>query len=78
MSLEKKISIAKINVSNIGVVTVDMEICVTEGDQSAKQVLHSFEIAPGDDYSDQPAEVQSACMSAHTPDVINAYRLSIS
>jgi hypothetical protein len=78
MPLKKTISIAKIDVSNIGVVTVDMEIRVTENGISAKEVLHSFEIAPGDDYSTQPAEVQSACMSAHTPDVINAYRLSIS
>lgn len=77
MPLEKKISIAKIDVSNIGVVTVDMEICVTEGSRSAKQVLHSFEIAPGDDYSTQPAEVQSACSAAHTQEVIAAYQASM-
>lgn len=34
-------------------------------------------IAPGDDYSSQPPEVQAACAKVHTPDVVAAYQAKI-
>lgn len=36
-------------------------------------VLHRTTIAPGEDYSQQPPEVQVVCAETHTPDVIAAY-----
>lgn len=77
MPLEKKIALGEITVDDLGVVKVDMEIHVTENTNTVKQVMHSFEIAPANDYSDQPPEVQAVCLAAHTPEVIAAYQASL-
>ena len=40
-------------------------------------VLTRTTIAPGDDYSAQPPEVQAACSEAHTPEAIAAYQAMV-
>lgn len=44
-----------------------VEVCEPENDN------HRYCIAPGEDYSTHPAEVQAACAEAHTQEVIAAY-----
>lgn len=36
--------------------------------------FHRHVIAPGDDVSGEPAEVQAICAAVHTPEVIAAYQ----
>lgn len=36
--------------------------------------FHRHVIAPGDDVSGEPAEVQAICVAVHTPEVIAAYQ----
>lgn len=39
---------------------------------------HRYVITAGDDYSDQPEEVQAVCAAVHTEEVVAAYKASIS
>ena len=36
--------------------------------------FHRHVIAPGDDVSGEPAEVQAICAAVHTPEIIAAYQ----
>lgn len=76
MQLEKQIVVKKIEVEKSGVVYVEMAIRVKQSGKTVSQTLHSFSIAPGEDYSKQPEEVQMACAEAHTPKVIEEYKAS--
>lgn len=78
MPLEKKIVVGKVEVRDLGVVHVDMEISVSEGNDAVTKSVHSFDIYPGEDYSKHPPKVQSVCLSAHTAQVIEAYKASLS
>jgi hypothetical protein len=76
MQLEKQIIVDKIEVKELGVVHAEIALCVKQGDQSVKQILHSVVIAPGEDYSNQDPKVQSMCEAVHTSEVIAAYKAS--
>lgn len=39
--------------------------------------FHRHVIAPGDDVSGEPAEVQAICAAVHTPEVIAAYQAHV-
>lgn len=74
MQLEKQIIVEKVEVKELGVVYAEMALRVKQGDKSVTQTLHSVTIAPGEDYSTQDANIQTVCATAHTPQVIAAYR----
>lgn len=51
------------------------EAVVIERDgQEISRTFSRFVIAPGDDVSNQSAEIQAICAAVHTQDVIDAYQ----
>jgi hypothetical protein len=76
MQLEKQIIVDKIEVKELGVVYAELALNVKQGSKFVKQTVHSVTIVPGENYSSQDASIQAICETAHTPQVIAAYRAS--
>lgn len=72
--LEKKIYVDLIEVVENGSVQVRVKTAIFEDGQQISGTFHRHVIAPGDDYSQQEAKVQSICAVVHTPEVIAAYK----
>lgn len=77
MSLEKTVSVDKIEVVSNGCVQVRTATTITENGSVIGQSFHRHVIAPGDDYSGEDARVQSICSATHTADVIATYKAAI-
>ena len=76
--LTKTETTAAIEIAPNGSVTAVTHINVMDGDTLVSQSASRHSINPGDDYSDQPEVVQAVCEVVHTPEVIAAYRASLS
>lgn len=74
MSLEKTVSVDKIEVLANGCIQVRTATIVTEDGALIGQSFHRHVVAPGDDYSGEDARVQGICSATHTADVIAAYK----
>ena len=74
MSLEKTITVDRIEVIENGCVQVRTRATVLENGQPLSGNYHRHVVAPGDDYSGEDANVQAICKVAHTPEVIAAYQ----
>jgi hypothetical protein len=72
--LEKQIAIDRIEVVENGTVQVRQATRIIEDGQELSKSYHRWTIAPGQDYSNQEANVQAICVAAHTPEVIAAYQ----
>lgn len=71
--LEEIIAISQIEVTETNIVQVRTSTLVMEDGVQLSETYHRHCIAPGDDYSQEDAEVQAVCASAHTPEAIAAY-----
>lgn len=74
MSLEKIISVDKIEVLENGCVQVRTKTAIMEDGQQISGSFHRHVVAPGDDYSAEDARVQAICAATHTAGVIAAYK----
>ena len=69
-------SIASIDISPAGVISVAINIDILDGEQKVAQAGRRFDIAPGADYSDEADAVQAVCAAVHTPECVAAYLAS--
>ena len=67
-------SIASIDISPVGVISVAVNIDILDGDEKVAQAGRRFDVAPGDDYSDYEPAVQAVCAAVHTSEVIATYQ----
>ena len=73
MSLEKIEVVDLIEVIENGSVQVRTKTAIKEDGVEISSKFHRHVVAPGDDYSQEDAKVQSICASMHTAEVIAAY-----
>ena len=73
MSLTKQVVIDKIEVVESGAVQVRQVTRIMEDGQQLSSSYHRWSLAPGQDITDQPANVQAICQVTWTPEVVAAY-----
>jgi len=74
MALEKTVSADKIEiVGQFKAVQVRTATVITEDGVELSRSFHRHVIQPGDDYSNEEAEVQAVCAAVHTDEVKAAY-----
>ena len=74
MALEKTVSADKIEiVGTYKAVQVRTATVITEDGVELSRSYHRHVIQPGDDYSNEEAEVQAVCAAVHTDEVKAAY-----
>lgn len=74
MSLEKSITVDKIEVLENGCVQVRTKTSIMEDGKQISGNFHRHVVSPGDDYSGEDARVQTICAATHTADVIEAFK----
>ena len=72
--LEKQIVVDRIEVVEVGVVQVRAATRIVEDGKVISTSYHRRTVAPGQDYAQEDAKVQSICAAVHTPEVIAAYQ----
>ena len=77
MNLSEKTEIEEITVLSGGAVMIKAKTFIFENEVLVKTSLHRKPIYPGDDYSNEETRVQDVCQSAHTPEVIEAYKAAM-
>ena len=77
MSLSKEVVIDKIEVVENGIIQVRQATRIIENGAQLSQSYHRWSLTPGQDISDQPANVQAICAAAWTEEVIAAYQAQI-
>ena len=74
MALEKTVAADKIEiVGQFKAVQVRTATVITEDGVELSRSFHRHVINPGDDYSNEEAEVQAVCAAVHTDEVKAAY-----
>lgn len=74
MSLEKRVVVDQIEVTESGVVQVRTATRIIEDGVLISTSLHRHSIEPGQGFSDQDERVQSICAAAHTDAVVATYK----
>lgn len=77
MSLQEVKVIDKIEVVENGIIQVREATRILRDGQQIAQTYHRSSFTPGQDVSDQPANVQAICAAAWTSEVIAAYQAQI-
>ena len=77
MALTENKIIDKIEVVENGIVQVREATRISRDGEQIAQTYHRWTLAPGQDVSDQPANVQSICQAAWTPEIIAAYQAQL-
>jgi hypothetical protein len=77
MSLEKVISVDKIEVLENGCVQVRTLTAVMEDGVQIGGTFHRHVVTPGQDYSQECERVKAICAATHTSEVIAAYKTDI-
>jgi hypothetical protein len=73
MSLSKEVVIDKIEVVENGIIQVRQVTRIMEDGQQLSSSYHRWSLTPGQDVTDQPANVQAIATAAWTPAVVAAY-----
>jgi len=74
MSLTKEQAIDKIEVTEYGVLQVRQVTRIMEDGNQLSSSYHRWSYQPGEDISEQPANVQAIAAAAWTPEVIAAWK----
>ena len=77
MALTETKIIDKIEVVENGTVQVREATRILKDGEQIAQTYHRWTLTPGQYVSDQPANVQSICQAAWTPEIIAAYQAQI-
>jgi hypothetical protein len=77
MSLSKEVVIDKIEVVENGIIQVRQVTRIMEDGKELSSSYHRWSLTPGQDVSDQPANVQAIAAAAWTPAVVAAYETAI-
>jgi hypothetical protein len=74
MALTETKVIDRIEVVENGIVQVREATCILKNGEEIAKTYHRWALTPGQDVSDQPANVQAIAAAAWTPEVIAAYQ----
>ena len=74
MALTKEVSIDQITVCENGIVLYREATRIIEDGKELTKTYHRTSLTPGQDLTDQPANVVAICNTAWTEDVIAAYQ----
>ena len=77
MSLSKEVVIDKIEVVENGIIQVRQVTRIMEDGQQLSSSYHRWTLTPGQDVSDQPANVQAIAQAAWTEEVVAAYQAAM-
>ena len=77
MALTKEQTIDKIEILENGTLQVREVTKIMEDGKQLSSSYHRWAFGPGDDISDQPANVQAIAAAAWTPAVIAAYQAQV-
>ena len=77
MALTKQQVIDKIEVTENGTLQVRQVTRIMEDGQQLSSSYHRWSLTPGQDVTDQPANVQAIAAAAWTPAVVAAYTAAI-
>ena len=73
MSLSKEVVIDKIEVVENGIIQVRQVTRIMEDGQQLSSSYHRWSLTPGQDVSDQPANVQAIANAVWTEEVVAAF-----
>jgi len=76
MALEKQTVVDKIEITESKHVQVRTATRIVEDGNVISSSYHRHVVAPGQDYSNEDAEVKAVCAAIHTPEVVAAYEAS--
>jgi hypothetical protein len=74
MPLSKIKTVDLIEIIENGCVQVRTATKIIDDEKVISSAFHRHAIAPGDDYSNEDAKVQSICAAIHTPEIISTYQ----
>lgn len=74
MSLEKIVSVDKIEIVENGSIQVRTKTTITEDGKTISSQFHRHVIHPGQSYENEDVRVRSICQLIHTPQVIADYQ----
>ena len=77
MSLTKNTTVDQITVTEDGTVLYREATRIMEDGEQLSQTYHRTSLTPGQDLTDQPANVVAICNVAWTPEVIAAYQAQL-
>jgi hypothetical protein len=77
MLLTKETIVDQITVTENGIVLYREVTRIMEDGKQLSQTYHRISLAPGQDLTDQPANVVAICNLTWTPEVIAAYQAQI-
>jgi len=77
MALSKETAVDQITVTENGIILYREATRIMEDGNQLSQTYHRTSLTPGQDLSDQPANVAAICNVAWTPEVITAYENKI-
>ena len=77
MSLTKTTAVDQITVTENGIVLYREATRIMEDGNQISQTYHRSSLTPGQDLTDQPANVAAICNAAWTPEVIAAYKAQV-
>jgi hypothetical protein len=77
MTFTTKAEIDEINISLNGIISIRQNISVLNGENVIGNTFQRTTLIPGQDISDQPANVIAICNVTWTPDVITSYQASL-
>jgi hypothetical protein len=74
MEINKETVVDQITVTENGIVLYREATRIIEDGKVLTQTYHRSSLTPGQDLTDQPANVAAICNTAWTPEVITAYQ----
>ena len=77
MSITKATTVDQITVTENGIIQVRQVTRIMEDGQQLSSSYHRWSLTPGQDVTDQPANVQAIAAAAWTPAVVAAYTAAI-
>ncbi len=77
MSLTKTTTVDQITVTENGIVLYREATRIMEDGNQISQTYHRTSLTPGQDLTDQPANVVAICNAAWTTEVIDAYNAQV-
>ena len=78
MALTEETKVDKVEVvGDFKHVQVRMARCIYDNGEEISRAFHRCVVGPGEDCSEQNAEVQAICALVHTPEVIAAYEAHV-
>ena len=77
MAITKEKVIDQITVTENGIVLYREATRIMEDGNQLSQTYHRTSLSPGDDLTNQPANVVAICNTAWTPEVVAAYQAQV-